>query len=309
MIVVGAGTRTPTISVLIGLVSTEDRARILETLAALENAQDDHTCEVVLVDRRPEDSVTAEIRRTYPAVHLFRAEPSATLPEMRTLALDRSTGDIVAVTEDHCVPCPGWLGAIAAAMEDPAVLAVGGPVENGVHETAFDWATFLCEYSAFSPPAPEGETELLPGMNVAYRRDALCALPRERLIEGFWETTVHGSLRRHGGRFESRNAMKMFHCKKFTKRLFFRQRFVYSRYFAALRFPRSARAARAAATVGSLILPPLLFWRMIRACIRKGLGSQMVRALPALAALTVVWSAGEMWGYMFGQGEALSEIE
>lgn len=220
MIIRGGDSRRPGISVLIGLVSTEDRGRILETLAALEHAQGDHACEIVLVDRRPEDGVTAEIRRAYPAVRMLRAEPTANLPEMRTQALDHSSGEIVAVTEDHCVPCEGWLAAIRAAMDDPEVLAVGGPVENGVHETAFDWAAFLCEYSAFSPPAPEGETDLLPGMNVAYRRSSLCAMPRERLTEGFWETTVHGGLRKNGGRFESRNAMKMFHCKKFTTRLF-----------------------------------------------------------------------------------------
>lgn len=309
MIVAGGELKGAGISVLIGLVSTEDRARILETLAALEDGQDGHTCEVVLVDRRPDDGVAAEIRRRHPSVLLLRAKATASLPQMRTLALDHSSGDIVAVTEDHCVPASGWLASIAAAMRDPTVVAVGGPVENGVRDTSFDWATFLCEYSAFSPPAPEGDTDLLPGMNVAYRRAALSALPRERLLEGFWETTVHGRIRDGGCRFTSRNDMRMFHCKKFTVGLFFRQRFIYSRYFAALRFGRGAVAARAAATAASLILPPVLLWRMIRACSRKGLRSEMLRALPVLAALTIVWSAGEMWGYMFGEGTALSEIE
>ena len=32
------------------------------------------------------------------------------------------------------------------------VLAVGGSVVNGVCDRGLDWATFICEYSFFSPP-------------------------------------------------------------------------------------------------------------------------------------------------------------
>lgn len=298
----------PPVAVLIGLVSTEDGDRILETLAALAGDLD-HACEVVLVDRR-RDQVSAEIARRFPAALLLPCPADETLPAMRALALSRSRAAIVAVTEDHCVPCEGWLGQVVAAFAaDPDLTAVGGPVQNGVFNTGLDWATFLCEYSFFSPPLEEGATAILPGMNVAYRREALAAVPVRALNEGFWETTVHPRLLDAGGRFSSRNRMVMFHCKRFSAGLFLRQRFVYSRYYAGLRFPGRQAAKRTAAAVASLALPPVLLFRIVRSCLAKNMGGPLLRALPALLPIVCVWAVGESWGYVRGPGRALAEIE
>ena len=298
----------PYVAVLIGLVSTEDVDRILETLAALAN-DGDHACEVVLVDRR-RDQVSAEIARRFPGVLLLPCPADETLPAMRAMALSHSRAAIVAVTEDHCVPCEGWLGQIVDAFDaDPGLTAVGGPVQNGVVDTGLDWATFLCEYSFFSPPLDEGAAAVLPGMNVAYRRAALTALPAQALTDGFWETTVHPRLQEAGGRFQLRNRMVMFHCKRFSAGLFLRQRFVYSRYYAGLRFPAWQTAKRAAAAVASLVLPPVLLLRIVRSCLAKGLRGPLLRALPSLLPMVCVWAAGESWGYVRGPGRALAEIE
>jgi hypothetical protein len=309
MIVSPRDPKPPRVSVLIGLVSTEDAPRILETLESLDRKQGEHGCEVILADRRG-DALSRQILQRYPAVQLIPCPPGTALPMMRAMALRASGGEIVAVTEDHCVPDQGWLGEIVQAFDaDPALAAVGGAVENGVGERGFDWATFLCEYSYFSPPVAEGPTEVLPGMNVAYRRSALETVPAERLEAGFWETTVHPLLLQAGGGFLSRNRMRMFHCKRFSRRLFFAQRFIYSRYYAGLRFGTGRWGPRLAATVASLALPPVLLLRIIQSATRKQLKRELVRALPALAALVVVWSVGEMWGYLFGPGDALAQIE
>jgi hypothetical protein len=230
---------------------------------------------------------------------------------MRTLAFDASRADIVAVTEDHCVPAAGWLAEIIAGFEGQGddVAAVGGAVINGVTETSFDWATFICEYGVFSPPVPEGPSSLVPGMNVAYRRSALLSVDRERLTSGFWETTVHPLLIERGQKLISRNGMKLYHCKKFSVGLFFAQRHIYSRYYAGLRFPRAAVAKRAAAAAASLILPPILLLRLIQAAMAKGLAGQMLKSLPMLTILVIVWVAGEIQGYLVGPGDALSQLE
>ena len=49
--------------------------------------------------------------------------------------------------------------------------------------------------------------------------------------------------------------------------------------------------------------------RIVRAAQAKRLGGELARAAPALAGLVVVWAAGEMWGYLFGPGDALARIE
>jgi len=233
------------------------------------------------------------------------------LPEMRTLAFEASTAPIIAVTEDHCVPTPGWAKTITTAFDngEPELVAVGGSVVNGVTDTGLDWATYLCEYSFFSPPVAEGESAVIPGMNVAYRRAALEGVPRDLLTSGFWETTVHPLLLERGGRFLSLNDLVMLHKKRFSWGLFASQRFIYSRYYAGCRFGGASFAKRAAASLASLALPPLLIARAVPAARRKGLGREMLRASPHLLAFYVIWAVGESVGALRGSGKALAMIE
>lgn len=298
------------IAVVLGRVSTEDTDRVIETIEALDPAVSGEPCEIVIADRL-QDNLTKRIRRDYPQVKVIDCPPDMTLTEMRTLAFEASSAPIVAVTEDHCVPAPGWATTVRKAFEErgPDLVAVGGSVVNGVTDTGLDWATYLCEYSFFSPPVAQGESAILPGMNVAYRRTALESVPRELLVSGFWETTVHPLLVERGKKLLSLNELVMFHKKRFSWGLFASQRFIYSRYYAGLRFGDAALPKRAAASLASLALPPLLLMRAIKAARAKGLGREMLRASPYLLPLYFVWAVGESVGAWKGPGNALAMIE
>ena len=298
------------IAVVLGRVSTEDTDRVIETIDALDPAVSGEDCEIVVADRL-QDSLTDRIRRDYPQVRLIDCPPEMSLPEMRTLAFEASTAPIVAVTEDHCVPTPGWAKTITTAFDQGGtdLVAVGGSVVNGVADTGLDWATYLCEYSFFSPPVAEGESAILPGMNVAYRRSALESVPRELLTSGFWETTVHPLLLEKGGRILTLNELVMLHKKRFSWRLFASQRFIYSRYYAGRRFGDAVLLKRTAASLASLALPPLLLVRSVQAARRKGLGREMWRAAPHLLAFYCIWAVGESVGALRGSGNALAMIE
>lgn len=300
----------PSLAVVLGRVSTEDTDRVIETIEALDPAISGEPCEIVIADRL-QDSLTNKIRRDYPHVRLIGCPADMTLPEMRTLAFEASRAPIVAVTEDHCVPTPGWAKTIVTAFDKggPDLVAVGGSVVNGVTDTGLDWATYLCEYSFFSPPVAQGKSAVLPGMNVAYRRTALKSVPRELLTSGFWETTVHPLLLQKGGGFLSLNELVMLHKKRFSWGLFASQRFIYSRYFAGLRFGDAALPKRVAASLASLALPPLLLLRAIKAARSKGLGREMWRASPYLVPLYFIWAVGESVGALRGPGKALAMIE
>lgn len=297
-------------SVILGRVSTEDADRVLETIAALQPDVAGGPCEIVVADRI-KDAISDQIASDYPQVRLIPCDPDISLPEMRTRAYEASSGEIVAVTEDHCVPSPGWVGKIQRAFANapPSLSAVGGSVVNGVTDTGLDWATFLCEYSFFSPPVVEGRTDILPGMNIAYRRSVLDAAPRQRLSEGFWETTLHSHLLANGGKFRSLNELIMFHKKRFSWRLFASQRFVYSRYYAGCRLRYATRTKRVMMAGASLLLPPILLWRMVTSARRKGLNRELRSAFPWLAMLVVIWAAGESVGALLGPGDALARIE
>ena len=222
----------PRVSVVICLVSTEDCDRIFETLESLSSKQRSYACEVVVADRR-NDRISAAIAERFPDAHLVQCAPGTTLPELRTIALERSTGDIVAVS-----------------------------------------------------------------------------VPRDTFTRGFWETTVHPLLLQHGGRFFSRNAIKMYHCKKFSLSLFASQRYIYSRYFGGIRFARNQWLRRWAAAAASLFLPALLLRRMwVQATGAKRLNREFMAAMPTLLLFIVIYSVGEMVGYLFGPGDALAKIE
>ncbi len=298
-------------SILIGRVSTEDSDRILETLTVLRKQKGENSYQVVIVDRL-HDAITNRIEGDFPEARLIRCTIDATLPAMRAEALAAAKGNYVIVTEDHCVPSDDWLEqfrrAIDAAPEN--TIAVGGCVENGVSDTALDWATFFCEYSGALAPVAEGVADGVPGMNVAYRRTAFENVDEAILKKGFWETTLHPLLKQKGLKFFSSNAIVLNHCKKFSLGLFCRQRYVYSQYYAGIRFSRDATAKRLSAAIGTLALPPVLLWRMTGHIIRKNrLQKEFVRALPYLVLFSLIWAAGEIAGYLKGPGEALAEIE
>ena len=293
-------------------MSTEDCGRILELLGALQAQESAPAYEVIVADRR-QDSVSERIRAKFPEVQLLACPAGTSLPELRTLAFDKSRGDYIVVTEDHCVPAKRWLaGMVEAFRTAPAeTVAVGGSVENGVRETALDWATFLCEYSGFMGPVRSGPVPAssVPGMNVAYRRSALADIDRAVLTRGFWETTVHPLLAENGLSFYLSDGIKLLHKKKFSFCLFARQRFLYSRYYAGIRFAPDQKTARFAMCALTLGLPPLLLFRMARSTAHKQRLPELIRALPYLTLFALIWAWGEMVGYTSGPGDALSRIE
>ena len=101
----------------------------------------------------------------------------------------------------------------------------------------------------------------------------------------------------------------MFHKKRFSWRLFASQRFIYSRYYAGLRFGSAALPKRIAASLASLALPPVLLMRAVKAARRKGLGREMFVLRLTLLPLYCVWAVGESVGALRGPGNALAMIE
>src|SRR6266436_2195793 len=298
-------------SILIGRVSTEDSSRIVETLDALRAQEGSPAYEVIIADRRL-DAVTELICAKYPEACVLPCAAGTSLPELRTLAFEKAGGDYIVITEDHCVPPKNWLASIFEAFKvaPEGTVAVGGAIENGVCDTALDWATFLCEYSAFVPPIRSGPATTLPGMNVAYRRSAITELDRAILLRGFWETTVHPLLAQKGFVLYLSDEIRILHKKKFSFRLFAHQRFLYSRYYAGLRFTQGQLAARWAMCGLTLALPPLLLVRIVRNLMsKKQFLAQFARALPLMTVFVLIGACGEVVGYILGPGDALSRIE
>jgi hypothetical protein len=300
----------PFFSVIVGRVSTEDSLRVLETLEALRGQQGVGPYEVILADRLG-GPLGREIERRFPALHRLAFPSDTPLPQLRAGALRMARGRYVAVTEDHCIPPSDWLASFARefAAAPPGTIAIGGAVENGLADSAFDEATFLCEYFRFLPPLAGEGPSAVPGMNVTYERQALLRVDRHHLESDFWEAGVHEDLALQGGLMAT-DRVRLLHVKRFRMRPFLLQRYHYSKHYAGRRFQSASPFRRMLACLGRLALPPLLLARMgFHVLPRPGGRRALRRALPWLSLFVTVWAVGEMAGCLAGAGNSLQHIE
>ena len=168
------GSRRPTVTVA---VSTYRRPHLLPRLiAALEAQTIARDVELVIVDDASGDD-TSEVLRTlaestsFPMRVIVAARNGG--PAVgRNLAWRAGTGEIVAFTDDDCVPQPGWLEAGALACR-PGTLVVGrtapAPDQEG-------------NEGPYSRTLRVDDARFMQTCNVFYRRDEL-----ERL-DGFAES-------------------------------------------------------------------------------------------------------------------------
>ena len=107
------------------VVCTHRRSRYLPVLLDALARLDPRPDEVIVVDNDPgEEDSRVEVER---AGARYVREDARGLDRARTAGLRHARGEIVAFTDDDCVPSEGWLGSLGELFEDPGVAAVTGP--------------------------------------------------------------------------------------------------------------------------------------------------------------------------------------
>ncbi len=101
--------------------------------------------------------------------------PGASVFELRARAVERARGEIVALTEDHCIVGQDWCRQFLEAFDaNPDAMAVAGPVLNGSVDHLIDWANFLHTFGGSFPPLEKAQLgRVPPPANVAFRRRAI----------------------------------------------------------------------------------------------------------------------------------------
>ena len=278
---------------VIGICGVAHIGRCLDALAVQAGAPAFDV--VVVFDPRLEGVYALEER--FPDVRFVSNLEQRTPLDLAARAVRESTGDVVVLTEDHCVPERGWLACLVDALK-PGRAAAGGAVEIAADADSLDWAFWFVDFFRYAPPIPEGPGASLTVCNVAYRRRDLDA------IASVWETTFHetavhremadrfGSLwRAPGARVTMRRHVR------FADAL--RERYAFGRLYGATRSTFIGRARWLTYAVLAPLLPVLLIGRMkLRALTTPGLRLPFVRALPALTGLVIAWSWGEWLGYV-----------
>jgi GT2 family glycosyltransferase len=277
-----------------------------ECLESLRKQPKDGELEVVVAYRSSNGSGRV-LKRKYPWVNFVETPSETPIPQMRALAFRETSGNLVAVLEDHCLADQDWAGRVIEAhhLEYPVV---GGSVENAASDRLVDWAAYFCEYSQAMKPIPRGEVEAIPGNNVSYKRAVLERFQKD-MEDGAWDFVVHDRMRKAQIPLYSIPAITVHHKMSSSLGWFIKQKFHFARSFAGMRFASSTRFRRALYAVGTILLPPVMAKRIV-SCVwkRRRHRLELILSLPYLFLLLLTWGFGEAVGYVFGPGSSPAKV-
>jgi glycosyltransferase involved in cell wall biosynthesis len=122
----------PTIGVTVA-IATLDRPDGLAACLAAVLAGTAAPAEVLVIDQGHPAKTAMAIAATatdVPVRHVVARDRG--LSRSRNLAAATATSPVLAMTDDDCIPDPGWVAAIAARLcSDPSTAAVTGPIRPG----------------------------------------------------------------------------------------------------------------------------------------------------------------------------------
>jgi hypothetical protein len=217
--------------------------------------------------------------------------------ELRARAVEQARGEIIALTEDHCIVGADWCAQILEAFRrNPGAIGVTGPVLNGSTEHLIDWANFLHTFGSCFPPVNKGQRDRSPpAANVAYRRSALGSGP---IAPGWIELELNGRLFRDR-LFHMHDGITVTHVQSHGFWGTLRAHFDNGRSTTGLHRVPSRR----------LQLPWNLFRGALRCMSNDARSSPAVRAsLPLMFLLSCCHSAGEVTGMMAGPGRSPARL-
>jgi GT2 family glycosyltransferase len=292
----------PALSVVVA--SNRSHALLDACLASLEEQSRAAGAEVIVARAGTRDD-RALLERKWPGVRFVAAPLAAGIPALRGLGLQSSTGELVALTEDHCVAAPDWLDRMREAC-GPGTVAVGGGMGNAQVRRAIDWAAYYSDYGFYDASRPPGQDALLTAANVVYRRAVVDDVAANALA-GEWENVVHDRLAARGLvlRFAPQALVRQ--NRTYGFREFMRDRFEHGRDYARYRLLLEPGRNRWLSALKCGPLPLVLTGRIARLA-GRGDPRAFRRALPWLVCFLAAWSLGEAAGYVAGPARA-GEVE
>jgi Glycosyl transferase family 2 len=153
----------------------------------------DEGAELVVVDGTEQGDALDDGVAIPPELVRVIPSPGSDVFELRALGISEARGEIVAMTEDHCVPAHDYVAKILASHQQHSELAVAGAVVNGSTSRFIDRVNFLLVHARNLPPRhdPPGPGWIPTPSNVSYKR---AAVPAERPDRGWLETVQNVAL-------------------------------------------------------------------------------------------------------------------
>ena len=230
----------------------------------------------------------------------------------RMAAVRKATGKIVAFIEDHSFAHPDWAEQVAREFEEPWA-AVGYSVVNANPETYASRSGLVSDYILWMSPVHGGKTELLPGNNVAYRRDLLIQFG-ERLKDDLGvDFNIHETLIKQGYELSMSATALIAHQNYDRINGLIKANYHYCKLLAANRVLSQDWGwfRQAAYIVGApLGAPAIKLFRIIKSLSgRRQLVWPFISALPVIFITFFISAVGESLGYLFGAGQSVDDFK
>jgi hypothetical protein len=224
--------------------------------------------------------------------------PGLSVFELRAIAIGEARGDVIALTEDHCVPAHDWIEVIQAAhVVNPAAKVIGGPVFNGSPDRLGDWANHLMNFSGYVPPIRPGG-RWPPIANISFKRDVF----PDSLEPGWLENELPLQLESDETvATDERMAVTHIQTRPFTGH-------VAAHFHNGRSTSLNGFDSRSQPDPRSWIRRPV--W-MVKASLDLTGGSahrQALRCLPLTVALAAAHSLGELVGKIAGPGDSPNRL-
>jgi hypothetical protein len=233
--------------------------------------------------------------------------PIESLNRPRVAGIRAAKAPIVAMTEDHCFPAPGWAAALLDAHRE-GWAAVGPTVALANPESVRAWANYLIQYGGWVQPDPGGEIADLPGHNSSYKRERLLDYGDRLESMMVADTMLHWDLRRRGEKLKLEPRAISHHVFMTLLRPFLSENFYIGWQFAGIRARGFGFVERIVFVVGSPLLPLVRLRRIVKRMREFGWQKLLVpRVLPSLFFGLAASAAGELCGYLLGLGNSMSK--
>lgn len=233
---------------------------------------------------------------------ILREPVGTSIPSLRATGLRHAAGDIVAMTEDFCLPPEDWVKNIVNAHKQSDAIAIGGPVKRR-DGAAAEWALTFCEYARFLPFNRSGDCHELPAVNISFKKAKLLeiydSIPAE--IEEFHMLPY---LLKKGSRLEWNNDVYIFDVNDQPLCRSIPSFFFHGRYYGGIRVKNSRFHTKILRAALAPFIPLLQSFRIARFALRAGYARQFVQSLFFIILLSSSWAVGEGIGSILGEGNS-----
>ncbi len=295
---------SPRLSVIV--ITQTDLKPLERLLRALHNQTIRSHLELVIVSGRPCPDIHGNpLLSGYARVRTVPADRTHSTAHMRSLGVAAASAPLVAFTEDHCLPRPGWAEAFVRAHEEERRAVVGPAVSNGNPGSLLSWINFAIEYGEWLHPVRSGPAYHVPGHNSCYRKKVLQDYGNalDDWLEA--ESLLHWDFRARGMQVAMEADAQAVHYNVSRLGPTFSLRFDAGLHFAGMCAKRWSRSRRLLYVLGSPLIPFVRLTRIIRNYRKPGRPSHLLpKLLPFCLWFLGIETLGAVLGYLFGPGRS-----